>query len=57
LPEVRAFLAVSLARHKLPDELCALERLPRSSIGKLDRTALVSLVVDGDVPRERLRPR
>ncbi len=57
LTEVRAFLAVSLARHKLPDELCAFERLPRSSIGKLDRTALVALVVDGDVARERLRPR
>lgn len=57
LTDVRDFLAVSLARHKLPDELCVLERLPRSSIGKLDRTALLSLVVDGDVPRERLRPR
>lgn len=57
LADVRAFLAPSLARHKLPDELCVLERLPRTSIGKLDRAALVSLVVDGDLPRERLRPR
>ena len=57
LADVRAFLAPSLARHKLPDELCLLERIPRTSIGKLDRTALVSLVVDGDLPRERLRPR
>ena len=57
LADVRAFLAPSLARHKLPDELCLLERFPRTSIGKLDRPALVSLVVDGDLPRERLRPR
>lgn len=57
LADVRAFLAPSLARHKLPDELCLLERIPRTSIGKLDRPALVSLVVDGDLPRERLRPR
>lgn len=57
LADVRAFLADSLARHKLPDELCLLERLPRSSIGKLDRAALQSLVADGGAPRERLRPR
>ncbi|CAN5222212.1 long-chain fatty acid--CoA ligase [soil metagenome] len=57
LADVREFLAASLARHKLPDELCLLERIPRSSIGKLDRAALVSLVIGGDLPRERLRSR
>lgn len=57
LAELRAHLCPSLARHKLPDELCTLERIPRSSLGKLDRGALRALVVDGEVPRERLRPR
>lgn len=57
LSDLRTFLARSLARHKLPDELCLLERIPRSSIGKLDRAALQSLVVEADAPRERLRPR
>jgi acyl-CoA synthetase (AMP-forming)/AMP-acid ligase II len=55
LAEVREFLATTLSRHKLPDELCLLERLPRSSIGKLDRTALQSLIAEGAVPHERLR--
>lgn len=55
LADLRAFLCPSLAHHKLPDELCSLERIPRSSLGKLDRAALRALVVDGDVPRQRLR--
>ena len=57
LHELRSFLATTLARHKLPDELCVLHALPRSRPGKLDRTALVRSVVDGAAPRERLRPR
>lgn len=57
LADVREFLAASLARHKLPDELCLVESVPRSSIGKIDRTALASLALGHDVPRERLRPR
>ncbi|MBW3612137.1 MAG: long-chain fatty acid--CoA ligase, partial [Actinobacteria bacterium] len=57
LSEVREFLGVTLARHKLPDELCLLDRIPRSPLGKVDRPALRSLVVEGDAPRQRLRPR
>ena len=57
LSEVREFLGATLARHKLPDELCLLDRIPRSPLGKVDRPALRSLVVDADAPRQRLRPR
>ncbi|MDP8975332.1 MAG: acyl--CoA ligase [Actinomycetota bacterium] len=57
LAEVRAFLGPTLARHKLPDELCLLEQIPRSPIGKVDRPRLRKAVVDADAPRERLRPR
>jgi acyl-CoA synthetase (AMP-forming)/AMP-acid ligase II len=55
LAELRAFLGESLARHKLPDELCPLEAIPRTKISKVDRAALRAVVVDGDLPRERLR--
>ncbi len=57
LAELRSFLAPSLARHKLPDELCVVEHIPRTNIGKVDRAALAELVVDGQLPRERLGPR
>jgi len=57
LAEVRAYLGELLARHKLPDELCLIEHVPRTNIGKVDRTALTRLVVDDDLTRERLRPR
>jgi len=57
LGEVRAFLGGSLARHKLPDELCLVERIPRTSIGKVDRPGLVRMILADDRPRERLRPR
>jgi acyl-CoA synthetase (AMP-forming)/AMP-acid ligase II len=57
LSDVRDFLGATLARHKLPDELCVLDRIPRSPLGKVDRPVLRSLVVDGDAPRQRLRPR
>ncbi|MDQ3645280.1 MAG: acyl--CoA ligase [Actinomycetota bacterium] len=56
LAELRAFLSGRLARHKLPDELCVLESIPRSGVGKIDRDTLGALVVEGDLPRERLRP-
>lgn len=56
LAELRSFLGARLARHKLPDELCPVEVVPRTKIGKVDRAALASLVVGGDLPRERLRP-
>lgn len=45
LADLRAFLSPMLARHKLPDELCALPSLPRSKTGKLDRRALVGSVL------------
>ncbi len=57
LAEVRAHLGESLARHKLPDELCLLDRIPRTSIGKVERAALTAMIVGQDHPRERLRPR
>lgn len=56
LTAVRGFLRRELARHKLPDELCALEAVPRSPIGKVNRPALTASVVDDDLPREKLRP-
>jgi acyl-CoA synthetase (AMP-forming)/AMP-acid ligase II len=56
LAELRSFLAGSLARHKLPDELCIVEGIPRTDIGKVDRRALTARVVAGDAPRERMRP-
>ncbi len=57
LAELRSFLGVGLARHKLPDELCLVQEIPRSPIGKLDRRALHEAVVGADLARERLRPR
>ncbi|MDP8992305.1 MAG: acyl--CoA ligase [Actinomycetota bacterium] len=57
LADLRAFLAPTLARHKLPDELCVVQRIPRTRVGKVDRAALAKQVLDGDLPRERLRPR
>ncbi len=57
LSDLRSFLSGSLARHKLPDELCVLEGLPRSKVGKLEREALRAAVVESQVPRERLRER
>jgi non-ribosomal peptide synthetase component E (peptide arylation enzyme) len=56
LEDVRAFLALSLARHKLPDELCLVEAIPRTKIGKVDRPRLAAAVASGERPRQRLRP-
>jgi acyl-CoA synthetase (AMP-forming)/AMP-acid ligase II len=56
LSELRSYLASSLARHKLPDELCVVTAVPRTRISKVDRPALRHLV-DGGPPPERLRPR
>ena len=55
LRQLRSFLAPTIARHKLPDELCFLDALPRTPAGKLDRAALARLVVGESAPRERLR--
>ncbi len=57
LAELRAFLGLSLARHKLPDEMAVVDRIPRTKIGKVDRPALVALVAASGGPVERLRPR
>ena len=56
LATLRAFLAVTLARHKLPDELCVIDAVPRTKIGKVDRAALRAEVLNGGRRRERWRP-
>jgi acyl-CoA synthetase (AMP-forming)/AMP-acid ligase II len=55
LGELRDWLASSLARHKLPDELCVVGSIPRTDIGKVDRRELAARVTSGEVERERLR--
>ncbi|MDP9388472.1 MAG: acyl--CoA ligase [Actinomycetota bacterium] len=55
LAELRSFLAPTLARHKLPDELCMVDSIPRTKIGKVDRAALTAVVVDDGRPRQRWR--
>ncbi|MDQ3932245.1 MAG: acyl--CoA ligase [Actinomycetota bacterium] len=55
LAVLRAFLGENLARHKLPDELCVVEAIPRTAIGKVDRPALAAHVLEADRPRERAR--
>lgn len=57
LTEVREHLGRTLARHKLPDELCVVESIPRSSVGKIDRGAVTRIVAAGEHPHERLRAR
>lgn len=55
LAELRSFLSEHLARHKLPDELCVLEAIPRTDIGKVDRRSLSAHVLSGGVARQRAR--
>jgi acyl-CoA synthetase (AMP-forming)/AMP-acid ligase II len=55
LAALRDFLAPVLARHKLPDELCLVDAVPRTKIGKVDRSALQASVLAGGQPRERWR--
>ncbi len=55
LAGLREFLAPTLARHKLPDELCLVDTIPRTKIGKVDRSALQAMVRDGGRTRERWR--
>jgi acyl-CoA synthetase (AMP-forming)/AMP-acid ligase II len=40
LDEVRELLGRRLARHKLPERLCLLSEIPRTTLGKVDREAL-----------------
>lgn len=56
LAGLRSFVGLSLARHKLPDELCVVQAVPRTKIGKVDRPKLTAQVAGEDLPRERLRP-
>lgn len=51
LSGIRAFLGRSLARHKLPEELCILEEMPKVQLGKVDRAGLSRLAATAD--RER----
>ena len=55
LGELRSQLRDVLARHKLPDELCLLEEMPRSSLGKVDRSVLSAQVFGNELPRARVR--
>jgi acyl-CoA synthetase (AMP-forming)/AMP-acid ligase II len=55
LGALRSSLSRSLARHKLPDELCIVETIPRTEIGKVDRRGLAAQVLAGDWPRQRAR--
>lgn len=56
LGELRTFLGATLARHKLPDELCIVAAIPRTDIGKVDRRALAAEVLATPRPRQRHRP-
>jgi acyl-CoA synthetase (AMP-forming)/AMP-acid ligase II len=55
LSGIREFLADSLAKYKLPDELCVITSVPRNKIGKVDRASLRELA-SADESRQRLRP-
>jgi len=57
LGDLRDFLAATLARHKLPDELCLVDTIPRTNIGKVDRAALAATVSSEGYVRERLQRR
>lgn len=55
LDDLHAFLGPTLARHKLPDELCIVDTIPRTVIGKVDREALAAQVLHDGRHRERAR--
>ena len=55
LVELRSLLGETLARHKLPDELCLVSSIPRTSLGKVDRKALTAHIVSSDLPRTGFR--
>lgn len=57
LGALRNDLGDTLARHKLPDELCVVESIPRTEIGKVDRQVLAAQVLEGDLPRQRAAAR
>ncbi|MGA7732009.1 MAG: class I adenylate-forming enzyme family protein [Chloroflexia bacterium] len=55
LEEIRTFLSGELAPYKLPDELCVLDEIPRTQIGKVDLKKLRELVAE--TATQSLRPR
>lgn len=57
LDAVRSALSSVLARHKLPDRLRLLERIPRTSLGKIDRSVLAAEVVREERPRDAVATR
>jgi len=57
LAELRGFLSPVLARHKLPDELCVIDAIPRTVIGKVDRAALRTEVLNDGLTRTSWRRR
>lgn len=56
LSELRRQLARDLAPHKLPDELCIIDAVPRTSLGKTDIDALRA-AADASTRRESSRAR
>lgn len=54
LADLRAFLAASLARHKLPEELRLVGAIPRTSLGKVDISSLRQAAMEASTV-ERLR--
>jgi len=57
LAGLREFLSPVLARHKLPDELCLVDAIPRTKIGKVDRPTLRATVLTDGAGRDRWRER
>jgi len=56
LADVRERLAPELAPYKLPEEMCLIDSIPRTSLGKIDREQLKSDVAAlGDLQRLRER--
>ena len=54
LPELTEFLlAEEMARHKLPEQLAALDALPLSPVGKVAKKRLAEMLADGTVVAER----
>ena len=54
---LRAHAEERLAPYMVPRSLVALERLPLTANGKVDRKALAALAVTTDAPEERVAPR
>ena len=46
LQDLRDHAATRLARHKLPEDVVVVPRLPLTTVAKLDRAALAGIVAD-----------